>query len=664
MSAIPRNQVFVSYSHKDKRWLGILETHLKPLVRQGRISIWDDTKILPGTNWREEIWNAIAGAKVAVLLVSPDFLASDFISENELPPLLEAAAKEGLTILWIAVRESLYRRTAIEHYQAASNPDRPLAGLRVADRERELVRICEKIEAAVGGPSQFPLSGSTSSEHGLAGYDSIHGHAAQRVVFLYKRDKQPDEQLLKFLEVEFKKSGYVVFVDRHLKVGVEWAEEISSQIRDSDVVIPLLSSTSVTSEMMISEIQAAHEAGQQRWGKPRLLPVRLQYEDPLAGPLGTILNPLQYASWYSTSDNERVLNELKDALRSPPNVRHEPSTKVEPVGGAIPLDSEFYIVRSTDEEFMSALSRRDSIVLIKGARQMGKTSLLARGLQQARRTGSRVVLTDFQMLSAIQMESADTFFMALAETIADQLELDVSVAEIWRKRSGPGINFQRYLQSFVFPRISSPMVWGLDEVDRLFTCDFGSDVFGLFRSWHNARSLDPTGPWERLTLAIAYATEAHLFITNMNQSPFNVGTQLTLEDFTIDQVNELNRRYGSPLHTTAELLRYFGLVGGHPYLVRLGLLQLVTYNRSLTTFESQADRDEGPLGSHLRRVLVSLAQEPAMLEIVRGILRGVPIPSDDSFYRLRSAGILLGESRDGARLRCGVYGRYLERHLL
>jgi hypothetical protein len=64
----------------------------------------------------------------------------------------------------------------------------------------------------------------------------------------------------------------------------------------------------------------------------------------------------------------------------------------------------------------------------------------------------------------------------------------------------------------------------------LFSHKYASDIFSLFRSWHNLRALDPYGPWCRLTIAIAYATEAHLFISDLNQSPFNVGTRLTLED--------------------------------------------------------------------------------------------------------------------------------------
>src|SRR5437762_8624029 len=102
----------------------------------------------------------------------------------------------------------------------------------------------------------------------------------------------------------------------------------------------------------------------------------------------------------------------------------------------------------------------------------------------------------------------------------------------------------------------------MDEVDRLFPCDYAGEVFGLFRSWHNRRSLDPAGPWARLTLALTYATEAHLFITDLNQSPFNVGTRMVLDEFTLDQVADLNRRYHCPLRTAAEVSRYYDWLGG------------------------------------------------------------------------------------------------------
>jgi hypothetical protein len=329
----------------------------------------------------------------------------------------------------------------------------------------------------------------------------------------------------------------------------------------------------------------------------------------------------------------------------------------------VPLESAFYVVRPTDEEFRAAVARRDSIVLVKGAHQMGKTSLLGRGLQQARESGARVIQTDLRMLDAADLESVERLLRALAEWMVVQAELEVSPGQIWKSHLGPSVNFARFMRGEVLGASSTPVVWGLDEVDRLSGCDFGSQVFALFRSWHNERVLDPQGPWARLTLAMAYATEAHLFITDVNLSPFTVGTQVTLHDFTLEHVAELNRRYGSPLRSERETARFHGWLGGQPYLVRRGLHEMAARGLELETLEAEADRDDGIFSDHLRHILIPLARDTALCDAVRTALKDGRCPTEERFYRLRSAGVLVGDSSREVQPRCPLYARYLGRRL-
>ena len=148
-----QNLVFVSYSHADVRWLERLRLHLKPLERLGTISLWDDTRIKPGTAWRQEIRRALERARVAVLLVSADFLASDFIETDELPSLLKAAEERGTVILPVIVKPCRFEQTeGLAHFQAVNKPSEPLVALRQARREDLFVKLSKRIEDALRTP--------------------------------------------------------------------------------------------------------------------------------------------------------------------------------------------------------------------------------------------------------------------------------------------------------------------------------------------------------------------------------------------------------------------------------------------------------------------------------------------------------------------------------
>jgi TIR domain len=146
-----RDRVFISYSRRDKKFLDELLTHLKPYVSSGSVTAWSDQEIVSGAKWLDEIQGALDQTCVAVLLVSPDFLASDFIRERELGPLLREAEAGGVRILWAQLRACAFAETPLRTYQAViSPPEKPLAQKRGADRDEAWVRICKEIKKAVG----------------------------------------------------------------------------------------------------------------------------------------------------------------------------------------------------------------------------------------------------------------------------------------------------------------------------------------------------------------------------------------------------------------------------------------------------------------------------------------------------------------------------------
>jgi len=143
--------VFVSYSHKDREWLDRLRVHLKPLEREGVLDLWDESRIAVGGEWRREISEAINSARVAILLVSADFLASDFIANNELPPLLDAARTRGATVIPVLVRPSRFEyMEELACYQSLNPPSAPLSSMPEHEQESTLVQLSARIQKMLG----------------------------------------------------------------------------------------------------------------------------------------------------------------------------------------------------------------------------------------------------------------------------------------------------------------------------------------------------------------------------------------------------------------------------------------------------------------------------------------------------------------------------------
>lgn len=142
-----RARVFVSYSRADSMWLDRLRGFLKE-----DLDIWDDSAIQPGGDWFENIRETLDSASVIVCLLSPDYLASPFLAQEEIPYIFEKRRHEGAAVVPIVVRPCEWQNYAwLRETQVIPADGRPLSELRGPQADTALQGVAEMIEALAGG---------------------------------------------------------------------------------------------------------------------------------------------------------------------------------------------------------------------------------------------------------------------------------------------------------------------------------------------------------------------------------------------------------------------------------------------------------------------------------------------------------------------------------
>jgi len=458
------------------------------------------------------------------------------------------------------------------------------------------------------------------------------------------------------LEQALGRDGHDVGNDRPPAEILAWARSLEERIRSADTVVAFVSPDSADDEVLRYQLEVAADERRKR-GFPQIVPVWMTDGAAPDGPLSILQQNLHQTSWSGPPDEGRLIEEVRSVIAK--GQEELDPELLETLGGAVPTDSRFYVRRTADLALEKALGRHESIVLLKGPRQIGKTSLIGHGLGIAE---GRTAITDFQKLSSRQLQSEESFCRVLATTLAHQLGVPFDFEKEWFEPLGGNLNLDRFIRDFL-EAVPGHIVWFIDEADRLFTSPFASDFYGLVRSWHNSRATERNGPWRRLTIVIAYATEAHLFISDLNQSPFNVGHPIDIPMFTVEDTIDLNSRYGLPIRSDADVSKLHELIGGHPFLTRRAFDALVLRQLSFDELMKNADSDDGPFGDHLKRMLISVTQLSGVREALLHSLSSPTVSDSDDIYRLIAAGILVRRAGKGLELSCELYRRYLLRHL-
>lgn len=511
----------------------------------------------------------------------------------------------------------------------------------------------------------------------------------------YKLGLENDALIAEYLKDYFDEKGYDVFLEGNILPGRQQVAKREDHIKQADYFIALLSAESAQSELLQFEISHAYQISQDSF--PRILPVRIQYDEPYPYNIDYYLNPLPYALWEEEAENENLARELLAAIeggrlkgrkkiKSTPSpvqgiitltedgdkavddeVAHPPRPEIDPrllgqldhPSGTVRLRDKFYIKRKADNLLIRELAKKGSITTIRASRQTGKSSLMIRGIQHYRETQmGKPIFLDMQRVETQKMQTLDGFLHYLADFIARELLIPAkTVEEIWQNNLGSQDKMMEFMSQHVLSDVRFPILLALDEVDRLFGTPAQEGFFRLLRSWYNQAAVDPR--WEKLSIIMVISTEPYLLIQNVNQSPFNVGLLLYLEDFDREQVRDLNERHGSPIRQN-EFEMFWQLFNGHPYLTRQALYTLVTYKISWVELNAVAADDTGPFGDHLSSLLWKLVQNDNLLLLMTHLKQVIDEGQcDDVVARLRllRAGIIKG-SGDIYQTRCGLYHRY------
>ena len=519
------------------------------------------------------------------------------------------------------------------------------------------------------------------------------GTTTQRIFISY-RDESPDKDLAQTFYDAFQAAGHGAFMAAEsIKLGEDWRKRISAELHQCDYFLLLLSPLSATSEMVTEEVKRARSLRDRR-GQPVILPIRVQFplDDPLNYELRGYLQQIQQREWQSAADTPALLQELQalmqgqpaqpdmgslddeehapsmypvvESIDRPPLPVAEPERRREP-GGAVPLKSGLYVDRPPIEaDCFTEIEQSGSLIRIKAPRQMGKTSLMARILNHGRELGYATVPVSFQRADSRVFNDLDLLLKWLCTQVGRRLKKLKELEDYW-VGFGSKDKCIAYFEECLLEDLETPLILALDEVDMVFPhATVADDFFGLLRSWYESARYGDFGSelWEKLRLVVVHSTEAYVPL-NINQSPFNVGKNVELEEFSAEQVQDLAQRYGLSA-SASQTESLMDLVGGHPYLIRKALYHLRRDDLSTNALTETAATEAGIYSDHLRRHLYVLQDYPQLAEAFRQVVtKRRPVDIDaESAFKLESMGLVTLSGNQASPL-CEIYREYFQEHL-
>lgn len=505
-------------------------------------------------------------------------------------------------------------------------------------------------------------------------------------IFISYHSVEPDRELGKQLEKTLSAIGHTVFtIENSIKLGDNWFDRINYFLKECDYLLLLLPPTVNQSELLTYQVQQAKELQDSRPDKkPVILPIRIAFSlnEPLNHDLRGYLYRIKQREWQTTADTPILLQEIMSLLaENAAPIKDEPADLIpnhqlkitsnniplptaepELPGGQVDVNSQFYVERPPIEErCYQTILQPSALIRIKAPRQMGKTSLMARILHHASCQDYRTVPLTFQLVDKTVFANLDKFLKWFCAYVGRELHIPNQLDDYWDEIFGSKVNCKDYFEKYLLPQIDTPLVLGLDEIDRVFQYpDIAEDFLGLLRAWHEESKRRDI--WKKLRLIVVHSTEVYIPM-NINQSPFNVGLPVDLPEFNAQQIQDLAARHNLDW-SKAEVEKLMAIVGGHPYLVRVALYHISQSELTLDELKETAIAEAGIYSDHLRRQLWNLEEYPDLAEGMREIAAAdspVQLKAMQAF-KLDSLGLVKLQGNECVP-RCELYRQYFRSHL-
>ncbi|MBW4593148.1 MAG: AAA-like domain-containing protein [Brasilonema angustatum HA4187-MV1] len=324
--------------------------------------------------------------------------------------------------------------------------------------------------------------------------------------------------------------------------------------------------------------------------------------------------------------------------------------------GQVALSSTLYIERDVEQICYQEILQPRALIRIKAPRKMGKTSLMTRILAYGHSHNYYIVRLSLNYAETEVFTSLEKFLRWFCANVTHQLKLESKLEDYWDEEIGTLMNCTIYFQQYLLQQISSPVIFALDEVNKLFEYPkLAHDFLGLLRSWHEETR--DISIWQKIRLVLVQSTDIYI-VLDINKSPFNIGLAIDLPAFKRLQVEDLAHRHGLQLSSFV-LEQLMELTEGFPYLVRLALYHNIRDNISLEFILQNAINYNSIFMNYLQEQLYFIQENPDLADAFQKVVMatGSIFLEQKIAFQLRSFGLvnLLGEQ---ASISCGLYREY------